>query len=116
MNGRLTETPECFPLFKVSVKLLRLNLGEFYPGGTASWCTTGVMVPLVMTVVVPLTAGGWEVSGSWPEVGGITAVVVTGVSALVTVDVSGAAVVVVETLCEESVDSGVADCLTLILC
>ena len=54
-------------------------------------------------------------SGSGPEVGGI-AVVVTGVSALITVDVSGAAVVVVETLCEESVDSGVADCLTLILC
>jgi len=74
------------------------------------------MVPLVVTVVAPLTAGEWEVSGSGPEVGGITAVVVTGVSALVTVDVSGAAVVIFGTLCEESVDSGVADYLTLILC
>jgi len=24
-----------------------------------SWCTTGVMIPLVVTVVAPLTAGGW---------------------------------------------------------
>ena len=63
------------------------------------------------------TDSRWVVSvRKGPEVGGITAVVVTGVSALVTADVSGAAIVVVETLCEESVDSGVADCLTLILC